>query len=1091
MIDLSDSPKSSVGSSERSDKSKPLSKSNEPIAHNGERASLQQPTAQGLPATDFAQDGPRFVSAMETLNDHRSTEGQNDLNELSQTVILPIDETERRRSDQKSDHRNEENYVELSSASDSVLELRDSDIMFDEESSLIPLESEAGDTSHLSTKKTLQRVSSRYLELERLGEGGMGEVFSAHDRLLKRVVALKRIRGQADQRSQEAFIREARILAQLSHPSIIPIHDLSIPPIDSSGANAEEQSAFFTMEKVTGETLSAHIARFVSCPIIEGAHRLFELLNIFVSIGEAIDYAHKRGVLHRDLKPDNVMIGEYGQVKVLDWGLGGRMSHLDHGSDDSAKLHADLLKTFTAQSAKPKHFTFTGTISGTPAYMSPEQARGERLTEQTDVYALGAILYEILSGAAPYVKVFKDDPQCAWLILEQAQRAKISPPLKRESCPHPHLVNSYLIQVCERALDPALERRYPSVAELLDDLRNYLSGESLRARIKESKDRIKMLYVKTTEQLLRHQQASTLWERLKASQEIPVVAHFRSEVLHSLEDLVRWDKADLEARLWGLHLRYHYILFQWWRGELEIGYKVTCDILKSRCQQLEIFRDTPLNKEIPWAEVGVLSAQRRKVYISIESDPQELIKLTIAPIYRYDQETKDGVKSAFEDAKTLPYVHGEALNVNLPWGCYSLKVILSDKSGQERSFCQLIKVSPQVLDLFEGDDLLSSEEYLAISQKSQFRDLPLKILVKLPPSRAIFSWPKLGRSKGSSSLPILGRRLTPPPCLEDRPFEWIGRHALSIGTWQPLFRTIAPYEVEAGGLWLQRDQVTIGAYLYYLNSLDRLLRTLPQEERVRPIKDLKQILPSMNLNFLEIKDQPLFSREGPGGVFRLSEAMSQLGVNSETPMIQVSYFDIERYLMWASLETGVEWTIPSENDWELAARGVDQRTFPWGELAPDRVTQMKRSASSPFDGREQLTQGDPYILSAERRKELYPYDESPFGIEGLGGGLSDWTLNESLKSAARSKISAFLARASTRKLSELERARLLFTSPEWRSSFNESFSFGERHLNAHFLRGGSFLNENEQCTTMYRVEVYSHQRFIDVSFRLAFAPSSL
>ncbi|MBV8756389.1 MAG: serine/threonine protein kinase [Deltaproteobacteria bacterium] len=207
--------------------------------------------------------------------------------------------------------------------------------------------------------------SSTYQIGQLLGRGGMGEVVVAHDAEIGRDVALKRMRGNAPDLT-ERFLREAKIQARLDHPAIVPVYEL--------GRDREGQP-FFTMKRLTGRTLHE----------VLGEEKLQRLLRAFVDVCHAIDFAHARGVVHRDLKPSNIMLGDYGEVYVLDWGV--------------ARVVAESEATSTPKAvAGPSDMTQAGDVLGTPGYMSPEQYAGEKIGPATDVWALGAILFEILTG---------------------------------------------------------------------------------------------------------------------------------------------------------------------------------------------------------------------------------------------------------------------------------------------------------------------------------------------------------------------------------------------------------------------------------------------------------------------------------------------------------------------------------------------------------------------------------------------------------------------------------------------------------------------------------------------------------------------
>ncbi len=228
------------------------------------------------------------------------------------------------------------------------------------------------------------RGAVRYRVLTEIARGGMGAVLRAHDPELGRVLALKVLLEEhaADPEMVSRFLEEARITSRLQHPGIVPIHDI--------GRFADDRP-FFTMKLVEGRTFAAHLAARVSPG--DGQQRM---LDIFEAVCRAIAYAHSRGVIHRDIKPSNVMVGEYGEVQVMDWGVAKVIrpdDNRDHAGDTSVlpPITPSLLDR-----------TLVGAVVGTPAYMAPEQARGEAIDERADVFGLGAILCEILTGRPPY-----------------------------------------------------------------------------------------------------------------------------------------------------------------------------------------------------------------------------------------------------------------------------------------------------------------------------------------------------------------------------------------------------------------------------------------------------------------------------------------------------------------------------------------------------------------------------------------------------------------------------------------------------------------------------------------------------------------
>jgi serine/threonine-protein kinase len=274
-----------------------------------------------------------------------------------------------------------------------------------------------------------------------LARGGMGRIHPATDRNLLRHVALKRLDREF---ANEAFycggfIAEAQITGQLEHPNIVPVHELSL---DAQGV------PYFTMKLVQGVSLQAWL-RDPRFPL-GSTERLEQGLDIFVKVCDAVAYAHHRGVIHRDLKPDNVMVAGFGQVYVMDWGL------------------ARLTKTKPA-SGKSSQMETPGAV-GTPGYMAPEQARGNpaHMDERSDIFGLGALLYEIVSGKTP----FGDHPDPA-VALQKARAGAVVP---IDEATGGIGVSSPQRAIVARATAPRPADRYASVVDLQADVVSFLRG---------------------------------------------------------------------------------------------------------------------------------------------------------------------------------------------------------------------------------------------------------------------------------------------------------------------------------------------------------------------------------------------------------------------------------------------------------------------------------------------------------------------------------------------------------------------------------------------------------------------------------------
>jgi eukaryotic-like serine/threonine-protein kinase len=269
---------------------------------------------------------------------------------------------------------------------------------------------------------------TRYNLLRYVACGGMGSVWLAEDTVLKRRVALKVIdlAPPADDLDVR-LLREARILAGLEHPGMVPVHD--------AGTLADGR-AFCCMKYVEGQTLGQHIATL----------NLPDRLRMLERIAEPLDFAHARGFIHRDLKPDNVMIGAFGEVLVMDWGLAKvGVTSLEAGETEIA--------TAVQPTQNSLRVTGQGSVLGTRGYMSPEQARGDiEADHRTDIFSLGAILTFMLTGSAPGEL-----------------------PAASGSVPRP------LRAICEKAMAADPNARYQSAREMTADITHYLNGEPVSA----------------------------------------------------------------------------------------------------------------------------------------------------------------------------------------------------------------------------------------------------------------------------------------------------------------------------------------------------------------------------------------------------------------------------------------------------------------------------------------------------------------------------------------------------------------------------------------------------------------------------------
>jgi formylglycine-generating enzyme required for sulfatase activity/tRNA A-37 threonylcarbamoyl transferase component Bud32 len=300
---------------------------------------------------------------------------------------------------------------------------------------------------------------ARFLILRPHAKGGLGEVFVARDQELKREVALKEIQNcHADHpESRARFLQEAEVTGALEHPGIVPVYGL--------GTYADGRP-FYAMRFIRGDSLKDAIRAFHEADRhgradSERSLALRQLLGRFVDVCDAVAYAHSRGVLHRDLKPGNVMLGKYGETLVVDWGLAKVL-----GKAEVEMTEGPLV------SSRDSGLTQAGKALGTPAFMSPEQAAGrtDLLGPRSDVYSLGATLYCLLTGRAPFPEGEAGE------VLNKVQRGDFPPPRQING-----KVSPALEAVCLKAMALKPEERYGTPREMAEEIERWLADEPVTA----------------------------------------------------------------------------------------------------------------------------------------------------------------------------------------------------------------------------------------------------------------------------------------------------------------------------------------------------------------------------------------------------------------------------------------------------------------------------------------------------------------------------------------------------------------------------------------------------------------------------------
>jgi serine/threonine-protein kinase len=694
------------------------------------------------------------------------------------------------------------------------------------------------------------RDITRYEDPRSVGVGGMGVVFACTDNRLSRRVALKTLQKRYAGRTDLAAVlaREARITGNLEHPNIIPVYD--------AGLN-DDGLPFFVMKLVETPTLADVLDTPPGRDDLE--QPLGRLLRIFVQVCQAVDYAHSRGVVHCDLKPSNILLGSFGQVLVVDWGL-----------------------AYVAEE---------GTIfrGGTPGYVSPEQMeQGGKIDERADVYALGSILYHVLCGRQPFDDSAYQSPQ-------GIRHPRTLPPPPIQVFAH-RSTPEELEEVCLRAMAVKREDRYASAGALADAIEAFLEGTKERERRRERADEL----VRSADEL-----AANYFDLVNARPErVRDVEALRASV-------APWEPPERKRALW----------------DAEDGLAVTDTLTVRTLQSAASAYEQALDEVRDHTEAH-----------------QGLVRLYSSELERAERRRDERDRVYFEGL-VRQYDDGGAARVGAGSGLLSVE-------------CAGGEAAVSLARLEEKDRRIEPVGVKALGA-TPVQEVQLGLgayLVTLgvtgaPPVR----FPVVAKGGGHV------RVFADPHALEGQPTDEVlvpGGPAL-LGGDEGAPGGGQMREVEVGSFFMSQRPVSFREYLAFLAEV---------------------------MNELGQTAQALIPRHGQGDPFWqwngqsfvLAE-MRQWGDNPEelleVPAFGVDLRGMEGYAKWKSRKTGRRYRLPTEDEWEKAARGTDGRLYPWGNLFDASFCCMRDS--SPGAPRP-------------RPSGTFAADVSPFGVRDMAGGVADW-----------------------------------------------------------------------------------------------------
>ncbi|MEE2789600.1 MAG: bifunctional serine/threonine-protein kinase/formylglycine-generating enzyme family protein [Myxococcota bacterium] len=685
----------------------------------------------------------------------------------------------------------------------------------------------------------------KYDVLNEVARGGVGVIQLVRDKdLLRKIVMKTLIDGNhADNYVRQKFIEEAQITAQLEHPNIVPVHEFGY----LSGGEV-----FFTMKRIQGRTLKDVLRKLRKgdAEVAEAFGRT-RLINIFQSVCQAIAFAHSRGVLHRDIKPSNVMIGEYGETLVLDWGVAKVI-----GSEEKYEAPAEQVVTDRSVS---DDVTMVGLITGTPSYMAPEQAAGriDRLDARSDIYALGALLYEMLCLKPPFKRKTHRDTLKA--VITEA----VVPPSIR--APEQNVPNS-LETIALKCLEKRRSNRFQSVDEMIETLSKYLAGvEDLDRRAQQSDERLEVgiEHVQSYDQ-----------KRAQHSEQAELIAE------------LEWDIPTFAS----------------------IGEKRSLWAAQTRLSAL----DDDVRLAFSDATTALVEA------IGFNPDNVEACN-ELARLYwsKYQDALGRGDTATADEYRALVQTYDRGLFTERLTGDARL-IVRSDPPGARVIIQPVVESdhlrgpgAPRELGVTPLNNVpLPEGDWILVLKLAGFRDVKHAVSLRRTEVTELSTQMYTDEQVGPHFLYVPGGR-----------FEYGGDASCASARNRRA--------IESTPFFMSRYPVTCAEYLAFLRSLGR---KRPDEAKLRAprVRNDSSVLWDLDEN----------------GLYCLpNEKQDGLDWEPHWPIIGISFADAVTYCRWYSQRTGTEVRLPTEIEWEKAARSADGRPYPWGHYFDALFCKMAGSRS--------------------------------------------------------------------------------------------------------------------------------------------------